>query len=65
MKMIFIINVEQIVEILLRPAFARTHLLMIVLNLSLSGFVFYSSRFGSTTLLVSDLICNVQKSWRS
>ena len=65
-------SVERNVRRLLRLAFARIHLPMIlqettswdVDNLSLSGFVFKVSRTGATTLLVSDRICNVLKSWR-
>ena len=67
--------VEQIVERMLRPAFACTRLAMIlalqeptswdVENLCLSGFVFHGCKTCSTAAFVSDQIRSVQMSWRT
>ena len=61
-------NVEQVVgthSVADYSCFATDNVMGCGFFLSLSVFVFYGCRFGSTTLPVSDQICNVQKSWRS
>ena len=68
-------NVNQTLTRLLRPEFVHADLLVILAlqettssdgeEMHLTGFVLYGNESRSTTLIVLDRLCHVQRTWRS